>query len=284
MVEIKVACSQMKCTWDQEENFNKAEKLISNAAAENVNIFLLQELFATPYFCSIQDPKFFRLAQPFENNDLLKKFSKIASKYNIVLPISFFEKDQNSYYNSVAIIDSKGSILGKYRKSHIPQNPGYEEKYYFTPGNSGFKVWDVGICKIGVGICWDQWFPECARSMALDGADILFYPTAIGSEPQDPNINSKDHWQTVMRGHAASNVVGVVASNRIGSELNNNVEMEFYGHSLIINETGDIVKDLGKDNEGFSSYSFNIDAIQLKRTEWGLFRDRREDLYSNLIK
>jgi N-carbamoylputrescine amidase len=281
MSNVIVACSQIKCSWDQDENIEKAEKLISEAASKNVNIFLLQELFSTPYFCSTQDPNFFNLARSFKNNDLLLKFSDIASKYKVVLPISFFEKDKNSYYNSVAIIDSNGSILGKYRKSHIPQNPGYEEKYYFSPGNTGFKVWDVGVCKFGVGICWDQWFPECARSMVLNGADLLFYPTAIGNEPQNPKINSKNHWQTAMRGHAASNMVGVIASNRIGSEIINNVEMNFYGHSFIVNETGDIVKDLGNDKEGFICHTFNLNNLQSKRAEWGLFRDRREDLYIN---
>ena len=177
MVNPIVACSQISCSWDQDENINKAEKIITDAVKEGVNIFLLQELFSSPYFCSSQDPKFFKLAQPFENNYLIEKFSKIASKLSVVLPISFFEKDKNSYYNSVAIIDSNGEVLGKYRKSHIPQNPGYEEKYYFSPGNSGFKVWETSVCKIGVGVCWDQWFPECARFMALEGADLLLYPT-----------------------------------------------------------------------------------------------------------
>ena len=259
MVNPIVACSQISCSWDQDENINKAEKIITDAVKEGVNIFLLQELFSSPYFCSSQDPKFFKLAQPFKNNYLIEKFSKIASKLSVVLPIIFFEKDKNSYYNSVAIIDSNGEVLGKYRKSHIPQNPGYEEKYYFSPGNSGFKVWETSVCKIGVGICWDQWFPECARFMALEGADLLLYPTAIGSEPQD--------------------MVGVIASNRIGDELNNNVKMNFYGHSLIINETGEVVKEMNSDKEGYASYAFDLESLQNKRSEWGLFRDRREDLY-----
>ena len=283
MGNVKVAASQMKCTWDIEKNIEKAENLIARAAKEGAQIFLLQELFSTPYFCSIQDAKFFTLAEPFKDNILIRKFSQVAQTHKIVLPISFFEKENNCFYNSVAVIDSNGDILGKYRKSHIPQNPGYEEKYYFSNGNTGFKVWDLGFCKIGVGICWDQWFPECARSMALQGADILFYPTAIGSEPQNEEIYSKDHWQTVMRGHAAANLVGIVASNRIGKETNNDVRLDFYGHSLIIDETGKILKELNRSEEGYVIHSFDIGSIQNNRTAWGVFRDRRIDLYDEII-
>ena len=283
MGNVKVAASQMKCTWDIEKNIEKAENLIARAAKEGAQIFLLQELFSTPYFCSTQDTKFFTLAEPFKDNILIRKFSQVAQTHKIVLPISFFEKENNCFYNSVAVIDSNGDILGKYRKSHIPQNPGYEEKYYFSNGNTGFKVWDLGFCKIGVGICWDQWFPECARSMALQGADILFYPTAIGSEPQSEEIYSKDHWQTVMRGHAAANLVGIVASNRIGKETNNDVRLDFYGHSLIIDETGKILKELNRSEEGYVIHSFDIGSIQNNRTAWGVFRDRRIDLYDEII-
>ena len=283
MGNVKVAASQMKCTWDIEKNIEKAENLIARAAKEGAQIFLLQELFSTPYFCSTQDAKFFTLAEPFKDNILIRKFSQVAQTHKIVLPISFFEKENNCFYNSVAVIDSNGDILGKYRKSHIPQNPGYEEKYYFSNGNTGFKVWDLGFCKIGVGICWDQWFPECARSMALQGADILFYPTAIGSEPQNEEIYSKDHWQTVMRGHAAANLVGIVASNRIGKEINNDVRLDFYGHSLIIDETGKILKELNRSEEGYVIHSFDIGSIQNNRTAWGVFRDRRIDLYDEII-
>mgnify|MGYP001290967210 CR=1 FL=1 len=283
MGNVKVAASQMKCTWDIQKNIEKAENLIAQAAKEGAQIFLLQELFSTPYFCSSQDARFFNLAEPFKDNILIRKFSEVAKTNKIVLPISFFEKEDNCFYNSVAVIDSNGDILGKYRKSHIPQNPGYEEKYYFSNGNTGFKVWDLGFCKIGVGICWDQWFPECARSMALQGADILFYPTAIGSEPQDAKIYSKDHWQTVMRGHAAANLVGIVASNRIGKEKNNDVQLDFYGHSLIIDETGRILKELSNSDEGYVIHPFDISSIQSYRTAWGVFRDRRIDLYKEII-
>ena len=261
MVKVIVAGSQMSCSWDIKDNINRAEILIKEAAESGVNIILLQELFSTPYFCSTQNPKYFELAHSIKNNPLLKKFSELARKYNVVLPISYFEKENNSFYNSVAIINSNGEILGNYRKSHIPQNPGYEEKYYFTPGNTGFKIWDTEFCKIGVGICWDQWFPECARSMAVMGADILFYPTAIGSEPQNPKINSKDHWQRAMQGHAASNIVGVVASNRIGKELNHDVEMNFYGHSVIINETGKIVTESIGEIDKYIIHSFDLDEM-----------------------
>ena len=284
MVNPVVACSQISCTWDQDKNIDKAEQLINKAVKKGVNIFLLQELFTSPYFCSSQDPKFFKLAQPFENNNLIEKFSKIASKFSVVLPVSFFEKDKNSYYNSVAIIDSNGEVLGKYRKSHIPQNPGYEEKYYFSPGNSGFKVWETRVCKIGVGICWDQWFPEVSRILTLKGAEVLLYPTAIGGEPEDDGFDSSDMWQRAMIGHSAANQIPVVASNRIGTEQGEEISNYFYGRSFITNHVGDKIAEAGRDKEEVLIGKVNLDEAENLRNVWGVFRDRRTDLYNDLLK
>ena len=283
MREVTVAATQMACSNDIDKNVSNAEKLVRQAASKGAQIILIQELFESQYFCMDQKEELFELSKPFDNHPTIKKFSELAKELKVVLPVSFFEKANRAHYNSVAIVDADGSILGKYRKSHIPDGPGYQEKFYFNPGDTGFKVWNTKYAKIGVGICWDQWFPECARSMALQGADILFYPTAIGSEPQNEEIYSKDHWQTVMRGHAAANLVGIVASNRIGKEKNNDVQLDFYGHSLIIDETGRILKELSKSDEGYVIHSFDISAIQSNRTAWGVFRDRRIDLYKETI-
>ena len=229
---VTVAATQMTCTWNIEENVSKAKKIINEAAEKGANIILLQELFQTPYFCIQYDEEIFKLAQPFENNSLINKMSDVAKKHKVVLPISFFEKENNAYFNSIAVINSDGTILGKYRKSHIPDGAGYLEKYYFNPGDTGFKVWETNYCKIGIGICWDQWFPEAARIMALKGADILFYPTAIGDEIMS-EYDSSSAWQRVMQGHAAANILPVVASNRIGSESVKGQTNGFYGKSFI---------------------------------------------------
>ena len=279
-----VAATQMKCTWDQSENLNKAENLIHEAAERGANIILLQELFSTPYFCPEQKEKYFALANEVSKHPYLEKFSNLAKKLKVVLPISFFERDKNSYFNSVMTIDADGTYKGIYRKSHIPQGPGYQEKFYFSPGNTGFKVWDTTYGCIGIGICWDQWFPECARSMALMGADLIFYPTAIGSEPQDPNLNSLKHWQRTMQGHAAANMTPVIASNRIGKEIADNTEMTFYGHSFISDETGEIKCECDDESEGTILHSFNIDEIRISRASWGLFRDRRPELYDKILQ
>ena len=279
-----VAATQMKCTWDQSENLNKAENLIHEAAERGANIILLQELFSTPYFCPEQKEKYFALANEVSKHPYLEKFSNLAKKLKVVLPISFFERDKNSYFNSVMIIDADGTYKGIYRKSHIPQGPGYQEKFYFSPGNTGIKVWETAYGCIGIGICWDQWFPECARSMALMGADLIFYPTAIGSEPQDPNLNSLKHWQRTMQGHAAANMTPVIASNRIGKEIADNTEMTFYGHSFISDETGEIKCECDDESEGTILHSFNIDEIRISRASWGLFRDRRPELYDKILQ
>ena len=281
-MKIKVAASQMSCSWEIEENISKAKILIDKAAKKGANIILLQELFQTPYFCIQYDEEIFKLAQTFENNKILDQMSKIAKDLNVVLPISFFEKDNNAYFNSIAVINADGNILGKYRKSHIPDGPGYLEKYYFNPGNTGFKVWETKFGKIGIGICWDQWFPEAARIMALKGAEILFYPTAIGDELMS-KYDSSSAWQRVMQGHAAANIVPVVASNRIGSETVKDQTNGFYGKSFICDRTGDIISEASKDKEEIIIAKIDIEENHLFRRNWGLFRDRRVDLYKELL-
>ena len=281
-MKIKVAATQMTCTWETEENITKATKLIKQAADEGANIILLQELFQTPYFCIQYDEDIFKLAQNFENNKILKQMSELAKKLNVVLPISFFEKDNNAYFNSIAVINSDGNILGKYRKSHIPDGAGYLEKYYFNPGNTGFKVWDTNFGKIGIGICWDQWFPEAARIMALKGAEILFYPTAIGDELMS-EYDSSGAWQRVMQGHAAANIIPVVASNRIGSESVKGQVNGFYGKSFICDRSGKIIKEASKDKEEIILADIDTVEDHLFRRNWGLFRDRRTDLYKEIL-
>ena len=281
-MKIKVAATQMKCDWNIENNLQKAIHLIEKASEQGANIILLQELFQTPYFCIQYDEEIFKLAQSFEKNSLLIKMSEVAKKYKVVLPISFFEKDNNAYFNSIAIIDADGTILGKYRKSHIPDGAGYLEKYYFNPGDTGFQVWDTTYGKIGVGICWDQWFPEVARIMALKGAEVLFYPTAIVDEIMS-TYDSSDAWQTVMQGHAAANIMPVVASNRIGSELVKDQVNGFYGKSFICNRSGKIIAEASKDKEEIILAEIDTEENHLFRRNWGLFRDRRPELYKEIL-
>ena len=281
-MKVKVAATQMTCSWELEDNINKAKNIIKNAANQGANIILLQELFQTPYFCIEYDENIFRLAKEFENNPLLKEMADIAKQLNVVLPISYFEKTNNVYFNSIAIINSDGLILGNYRKSHIPDGAGYLEKYYFNPGDTGFKVWDTNFGKIGFAICWDLWFPEVARIMAIKGADILFYPTAIGDEPRS-KYDSSNAWQRVMQGHAAANIVPVVASNRIGFEKVQEQTNGFYGKSFICDHTGEILKEASKDKEEIITAEINLEENHLFRRNWGLFRDRRTDLYKELL-
>lgn len=281
-MKVTVAATQITCSWEIEENITKAKKIINDAANKGANIILLQELFQTPYFCIEYDEEIFRLAKPFDDNSLLKEMSDIAKKLQVVLPISYFEKDNNAYFNSIAIIDSDGTILGNYRKSHIPDGIGYLEKYYFNPGDTGFKVWNTKFGNIGVGICWDQWFPEAARIMALKGADILFYPTAIGDEPRN-QYDSSGAWQRVMQGHAAANVMPVVASNRIGFETVKGQTNGFYGKSFICDRSGAILSEASKDKEEIITAEINIEEDHLFRRNWGLFRDRRVELYKELL-
>ena len=281
MRNVTVAATQMSCSWNKEENIAKAEKLVRQAAAKGANIILIQELFETPYFCQKQKFEYMDLATRTEDNAAVKHFTKIAKELGVVLPISFFEKAGNTAFNSIAMIDADGTNLGVYRKTHIPDGLPYAEKFYFTPGDTGFKVWHTKFGCVGVGICWDQWFPETARSMALMGAEILLYPTAIGTEPILP-IDSKSHWQHCMQGHAAANIMPLVASNRIGTETDG-TSMTFYGSSFIANEVGEIVEEADRTSETVLTATFDLDAIAERRRCWGVFRDRRPEMYKTIL-
>jgi N-carbamoylputrescine amidase len=284
MRTVTLAATQMPCSWDIEDNLARAERLVRQAAKQGANIVLIQELFATPYFCQDQIADFFDIAKPLEGNPIIERFARLAAELNVVLPVSYFEQAGKAYFNSVAIVDADGTVLGNYRKSHIPDGPGYTEKFYFSPGDTGFKVWTTRHAAIGVGICWDQWFPEAARAMALKGAEILLYPTAIGSEPHDPGLDSAAHWQRVMQGHAGANLMPVVASNRIGTEPGRHkTEITFYGSSFIADPTGAKVAEADRTSETVLTATFDLDAIEKQRRAWGLFRDRRPDLYQPLM-
>lgn len=276
---VTVAATQMACSWDRAANIANAERLVRTAHAKGAQIILIQELFETPYFCQKPNADYLQLATSVENNAAIAHFSKLAKELQVVLPISFFELAGRARFNSVAIIDSDGANLGIYRKSHIPDGPGYHEKYYFNPGDTGFKVWNTRYARIGVGICWDQWFPESARAMALQGAELLFYPTAIGSEPHDPKINSRDHWQRVQQGHAGANLMPLIASNRIGREDQGDYHINFYGSSFIANQFGEKVAELGETEEGILVHTFDLDPLEHTRSAWGVYRDRRPTLY-----
>jgi N-carbamoylputrescine amidase len=282
-MKVNVSCTQMRCDWDIQDNIQRAEKLILQAADQGAQIILLQELFETPYFPIDQQAKHFDLASVLDDQTTIKKMRKIAKKLKVVLPISFFERSGQVYYNSVVIIDADGEIVGHYRKSHIPQFPGYEEKFYFSPGDTGFKAIQTRYGCLGVGICWDQWFPEAARIMVLKGAEILLYPTAIGSEIFSPDLDSKDHWQSVMCGHAAANIVPVISSNRIGKEVSGTNEIEFYGSSFICDHKGKIIKSADKTSESVLTHTFDLNEIRDYRRSWGVFRDRRTSLYGSLL-
>ena len=280
---VTVAATQMACGWDSEANLANAERLVRQAAQQGAQIILLQELFETPYFCKDLDDKYFDWARPVYGNVLLQHFSSLAAELEVVLPISFFERANQAFFNSIAIFDADGQQLGIYRKTHIPDGAGYQEKYYFSPGDTGFRVWQTRYAKIGVGICWDQWFPEAARVMALQGAELLFYPTAIGSEPLDATLDSSGHWQRVMQGHAAANIVPVIASNRIGTEMGASCELTFYGSSFIADETGKMRQTAGRTEETILVETFDLKEIQALRVNWGVFRDRRPNQYRPLL-
>jgi len=269
----------MSCSCNIEENIAKADKLVREAAAKGAQIILIQELFETPYFCQKEKSDYYVYATEMEANKAINHFRKVAKELQVVLPISFYEKKNYARYNSLAVIDADGSVLGVYRKSHIPDGPGYEEKFYFNPGDTGFKVWNTRYAKIGVGVCWDQWYPEAARCMALMGAELLFYPTAIGSEPQDGSIDSKDHWQMCMRGHAAANLMPVIASNRVGVESDEDSSITFYGSSFIAGPQGNLIAEAGRTEETTLVAEFDLDQLEVQRIEWGIFRDRRPELY-----
>ncbi|MBS9477515.1 N-carbamoylputrescine amidase [Ancylobacter radicis] len=284
MRRLTVAATQMRCGWDIEANIARAEALVREAAAGGARLILLQELFETPYFCQDQLHEFHALAQPLEGNRLIGHFAALARELGVVLPVSFFERAGQSAFNSIAILDADGATRGVYRKSHIPDGPGYTEKFYFSPGDTGFKVWDTAVGRIGVGICWDQWFPECARAMALMGAEVLLYPTAIGSEPQDPSLDSAAHWQRVMQGHAGANLMPLIASNRVGTEPGRDgTQITFYGSSFIADPTGAKLAEAGRADEGVITATFDLDAIAQQRRSWGVFRDRRPELYGPLL-
>jgi len=282
MRQVTFAATQFACSWDIDDNIAKAEAQVRSAAADGAQIILLQELFQTPYFCAEQHFRHMSLARTAKEDRAVRHFSNLARELDVVLPISFYERAGTALFNSVAMIDTDGTVLGLYRKTHIPQNPGYEEKYYFTPGDTGFVTFRTRFATIGCGICWDQWFPECARALVLDGAEVLLYPTAIGSEPGDPGYDSSGHWQRVMQGHAAANMVPVVASNRVGDEQEGQTPVSFYGSSFIADATGAIVAKADRTSETHLIASFDLDALRDFRTGWGTWRDRRPETYGAL--
>lgn len=283
MTNVTVAATQFACTWDREKNVAAAEALVREAAGKGAQIILVQELFETPYFPKDEKEELFKLAAPVEGHPTLKRFSALAAELGVVLPVSFFERANRAHYNSLMVFDADGSALGKYRKSHIPDGPGYEEKFYFNPGDTGFPVWKTRYATIGCAICWDQWFPEPARIMALKGAELLFYPSAIGSEPYAGGIDTRDQWHRVMQGHAAANMVPLVASNRIGHEKGDASSINFYGSSFIAGHLGEIASVASRDKQEVVTASFDLDKILTWRAQFGLFRDRRPDLYGPLL-
>lgn len=283
MSALTVAALQMACGPDREANVARAEGLIRRAAAGGAQIVLPQELFADLYFPRSQRAEALALAEPADGHPLLARMADLARELGVVLPVSFYERANNARFNALAVIDADGRNLGLYRKSHIPDGPGYQEKFYFSPGDTGFRVWDTAYGRIGIGICWDQWFPEAARAMALMGAEVLFYPTAIGSEPQDPALDSAAHWRRVMQGHAGANLVPLVAANRIGTEGEGAAAQTFYGQSFIAGAEGEIVSQAGNSEETVVSASFDLAALSAKRASWGVFRDRRPELYRTLL-
>ena len=280
MSRIQTAVIQMHCTADRAQNLDLAETLVRRAAAGGARIILLPELFEREYFCQQRRYAFYDYAEPLHENAAVKRFCTVAKELAVVLPVCFYERDGMELYNSVAVIDADGSILGVYRKTHIPDDHFYQEKFYFTPGNTGFRIFETRYARLGIGICWDQWFPECARAMALMGAEMLLYPTAIGSEPPAPGYDSQPHWEMAMRGHAAANIMPVVASNRIGREVApGGTEVTFYGSSFISDHTGQLLAKAGREAEEVLVATVDLDAIAGLRASWGLFRDRRVDLY-----
>jgi len=282
---VTVAATQFACGWDIDANIARADALVREAAARGAQVILLQELFETPYFCIEQDSRHLNLATTLEDNPAVRHFRAVSRELRVVLPISFFERARNAFFNSIAIIDADGVVLGAYRKSHIPNGPGYQEKNYFSPGDTGFKVWQTRYARLGVAICWDQWFPESARCMALMGAELLLYPTAIGSEPPPAMpVNSREHWQRVQQGHAAANVVPLIASNRHGVERSlqdpDGLWIRFHGSSFIADATGAKVAEAGEEGDAVLTAAFDLAEVEALRNNWFLFRDRRPDLYS----
>ncbi len=283
MRNVTFAATQMAISWDIEQNLRQAEELVRDAHQMGAQVILLQELFEAPYFCKKQKYEYLKLAKPLQDNPLIAQMAALAKELEVVLPISFFERAGNCYFNSLVMIDADGTIGELYRKSHIPDGPGYSEKFYFSPGDTGFKVWDTRYGRFGAAICWDQWFPEAARVMALHGAEALFYPTAIGSEPHDPTLNSCAHWQRTMQGHSAANLLPVIASNRIGVEQDDEVSITFYGSSFITDGFGDKLVEADQESEAVITATLDLDAWAHTRHSWGVFRDRRPELYRDLL-
>ena len=280
---VKVSAIQMSMSEDKHSNTAKAERLVREAAFNGAQIILLPELFEGLYFCKDMDEKYFSWAKPLKNNELIKQFSDLALELNVVILVSYFEQSKENYFNSLVVINADGTVMDNYRKTHIPDGPGYEEKFYFKPGDSGFKVWDTAYGKIGVGICWDQWFCETARALTLMGAEIIFYPTAIGSEPEI-GLDSKEHWQRVQMGHAATNTVPVVVANRFAKEVGESCELTFYGSSFITDYTGEKIAEASRDKEEIIYAAFDLEDNAKQREYWGLLRDRRASTYSKLCE
>ncbi|NDE80868.1 MAG: N-carbamoylputrescine amidase [Actinobacteria bacterium] len=278
--ELTVAAVQMAMVdGDVAANVATATRLVREAAKRGARLILVPELFEDRYFCEDQRAEHLSKARPLAGHPTVEHFAALARELKVVLPVSFYERSGNELFNSCAIVDADGSILGVYRKSHIPDGPGYSEKYYFRPGDTGFRVWDTAVGRIGVGICWDQWFPEVARAFALAGAEVILYPTAIGSEPTEPDWDSAPHWQRVMQGHAGANLIPVVAANRVGLEVGSRFTLEFYGSSFIAGPTGDKITEADRTSETVLTATFDLDEVAILRRSWGVFRDRRTDLY-----
>lgn len=279
---VTLGVVQFACADDAAQNVATASRLVRDAAARGANVVLVQELFEGLYFCQEEEARHFDRARPLEGHPTIAAFKALARELGIVIPVSFFERRNQAYFNSIAMVDDTGTVLGVYRKSHIPDGPGYEEKFYFTPGDTGFRVWPTRFGAIGVGICWDQWFPEAARAMALMGAEMLLYPTAIGSEPGRPDFDSMEHWRITMRGHAGANLMPVAAANRIGVETVGGRTQTYYGSSFIAGASGDLLAEAGREGEAVLIASFDRAALARQRAAWGLFRDRRPELYGAL--
>ena len=283
---INVAAIQTSYSQDMAANIAKTADFIRQAAGQGAQVILPSELFQGPYFCVAQEERWFETAYPWREHPAVTALAPLAGELGVVIPISIFEREGPHYFNSLVIADADGSLMGVYRKSHIPDGPGYMEKYYFRPGDTGFKVWDTRFGRVGVGICWDQWYPECARAMALMGAEVLLYPTAIGSEPHDATLDTAAPWRRAMQGHAVSNVIPVIGANRTGFEPWDgypNGGQQFYGSSFIADHRGDLVAALGREDEGVLQASFDLDFLKTHRAAWGFFRDRRTDLYGGLV-
>jgi N-carbamoylputrescine amidase len=292
--DVTLAAAQFACSWEIEANLETAERLVREAAGRGAQIVLLQELFQTPYFCITQDPRHIDLARPSKDDPAVARFRRLAAELGVVVPVSFFERAGQAFFNSVAVIDADGSVLGVYRKSHIPDAVGYQEKFYFSPGDTGFQVWDTRYGRVGVGICWDQWFPESARCMALMGAEVVLYPTAIGSDPPLPAGDSREAWQLAQRGHAVANSIPVVAANRVGLETapvrapgeaggGDEIGIRFYGSSFIAGPDGSLLAAASRDREEVITATVDLDALRRRREEWAFFRDRRPELYRPLL-